>query len=417
MSEKLQQIVAMGYSKTEAQQALTVAEGDLEQAVGFLLLSDSKRGGFESIADDAKPAAKPRSTQNDRFFADIPEGEGYLPEPSVGNIYATTTGRTVSEMSMPSFSSGDGAARFSGTNDKINELVGMGYSIDEACQALKVSDGDIHQAIGFLLLGNSTKNAFLYDVSDSFSIGQDSNDAKLAAALYLQQEEERLRLQDEEDKNKRTIPMQSSGGNNVPKMVLTTESVSELGSAPFCTCVAARKFLDGGMVNAEYLNSILKEGLELFRTTNDDTTYNIEKVLQNYGGTESLGLIAPNVKLGVFKPENLQDERGLRHLLLGIRNEQTTGWEVVILDVGGSSFCITLPPKGTANKFWIIDFMARSEFNTNGAYARVHNSLLQLEESLEYVISIQGRRAGKETQNFNLFVVAKNGVHARELLL
>jgi hypothetical protein len=145
----------------------------------------------------------------------------------------------------------------------------------------------------------------------------------------------------------------------------------------------------------------------LFQKAGEKTDYNVEKVMMKFGKTQNLGLIAPMTEVGVFNPEDLKDERGLRQLLLKIRNEQPAGWQVIILEVDDNSFCICLPPKGTANKFWIIDLLARSEFKSKGAYARVHTSLLQLEESLEYVMKIKGRKARKESQKFSLHVVSK----------
>lgn len=424
MTEKVQQIVAMGYSEAEAEQALKVAGGDMEQAVGFLLLSASSRGGFEDVSavSDSKPAAQPRPVLSPDVAIDVPAFPSYARERSLADIHVPVTklSSTISEMTMPSFRnnrvSGGGSSNIS--EKKIDELMEMGYSIDEARQALKVSDGDIDQAVGFLLMGNSSRGAFMAEVTDSFSITQNSDDAKLAASLYLQQEEERLTLQGQEkEKNRPEYTMYNTihkgGGKNVPKMVVTTVGVREEGAAPFCSCVAARNFLDGGMVNAAYLNAIVLAGLALFQKAGEDINYNVDKVMLRFGKTQNLGLIAPKREEGVFQPEDLQNENGLRNLLLKIRNEQEDGWEVTILEVDDISFCICLPPKGTANKFWLMEMLARAEFKTTGAYARVHTSLLQLEESLEYVMKIKARKTRQEILDFRLFVVAIHGNYAR----
>mmetsp|Transcript_15766 Transcript_15766/g.38809 ORF Transcript_15766/g.38809 Transcript_15766/m.38809 type:complete len:132 (-) Transcript_15766:108-503(-) len=126
-----------------------------------------------------------------------------------------------------------------------------------------------------------------------------------------------------------------------------------------------------------------------------------------FGRTDDLKLVSATVKVGAFETVNLQGDGSLRHLLANIRNEQQKGWEVVILEVGDSSFCMCLPPKGSANKFWLLDSIGRPEFRTEGAYARVHVSLLQMEESLEYVMKIKGRKMGTEKLDFKLFVVKK----------
>jgi hypothetical protein len=434
LSENIQQIIAMGYSEAEAVQALNVAGGDMEQAVGFLLLSASSRGAFENVSTipDAKPPAQPRPEPTPDAMlsgfrvpnaADVFENPSYLREPSLAdiNVPMTNLSSMISEMTMPSFGSTNRGDSGGGVNEKkVDELVEMGYPVEEAHQALRVSDGDIDQAVGFLLMGNASRMLFFAEVTESFSIGQDDDDAKLAATLYLQQEEERLRLQVEQHHKQRPESamynaLHKGGGKNLPKMVITNMGVNQEGVAPFCTCVAAINFLDGGMVNASYLDSILQKGLELFKKAGEKTDYNVEKVMMKFGKSPNLGLIAPKTKVGVFKPEDLQDERGLRKLLLNIRNEQPVGWQVIILEVDDNSFCICLPPKGTANKFWIIDLLARSEFKTKGAYARVHTSLLQLEESLEYVLKIKGRKARKESQKMSLHVVTKFGDYVRAM--
>jgi hypothetical protein len=457
-SENIQQITSMGYSEAAAEKALKIAGGDMEQAVGYLLLSTSSRGGFEkgsTISDDAKPPAQPRpeptpeANYSDWGMTDAvddPEDPSYYQrESNIGDVNVPTKhfSSMISEMTNPSFASinhghsgfgsgsGNGLGLGNGEREKkVDELVEMGYPVEEANQALRVTDGDIDQAVGFLLMGESSRMAFLSEVTDSFSIAHDvahdGDDAKLAASMYLQQEEERLILQIEEHQHEHQQQKQRpeytmynakhKNGGNVPKMVITNLGVTQKGVAPFCTCVAARNFLDGGVVNALYLDSILERGLELFQQAGRKTDYNVEKVMMKFGKTQSLGLIAPKTKVGLFQPHDLQNERGLRNLLIKVRNEQPVGWEVSILEVDDYSFCLCMPPKGTANKFWIIDLRARSEFKTKGAYARVHTSLLQLEESLEYIMKVEGRKARKETQNFTLHVVSQFGDYVRAML-
>ncbi|CAJ1922637.1 unnamed protein product [Cylindrotheca closterium] len=506
--EKVEQLISMGYIESEAEQALDIAGGDLEQAVGFLMLSSSDRGGFTGESTQAaaskqadafsdyydkmpppsqpttsnlkpppqystpppRPPAKnsnnlkkpplqsqppPPAPVEDTFDALKISGMDFvpgneIPQRGFGNIsvpHMTSFRSTVSDitdmdgMRMSSSIRDDSGG---GVDDKkVMELVEMGYPMDEAEQALKVSDGDLDQAVGFLLLEKESRQAFMGDVMDSCQIGspdpksQTDGDARERANQFLREEEERERLQQEQielmrkkeqdilvsghnhhhhthEKATKTRPSYTNyqtsvnpTNKNVPKMVVTNQGAYDDGSRPFCTCIAARNFLNGGMVNSTYLNSIVKEGHSLSQRAGTTDEYNVGKVLMRFGRTGDLGLISSTVKVGAFEAENIQGDGSLRRLLANVRNEQLTGWEVVVMEVKNSSFCICLPPKGSANKFWLMDLVGRPEFRTEGAYARVHVSLLQLEESLEYIMKIKGRKMGIEKLDFKLFVVKK----------
>ncbi|KAL3931113.1 MAG: hypothetical protein SGBAC_011455 [Bacillariaceae sp.] len=489
--EKVEQLVSMGYTESEAEQALDIAGGDIEQAVGFLMLSSSDRGGFtgeptpaaaattqpEAVSDyypqTTAPIDPPAATNNlkpppqystppaerkpppkiEPQLEDTFEAMNFvpginIPERGFGNINIPmasfrSTVSDITDLDDMRMDSSNKREEEGGVDDKkVMELVGMGYPMDEAEQALKVSGGDLDQAVGFLLLEKETRQAFMGDVMDSYQIGgspnpssQTDGDARERANQFLKEEEERERLQQEQLELRRKKEEEilaghtGSGGQsksvkarpsstdyptsidpatrNVPKMVVTNQGAEDIGSRPFCSCIAARNFLNGGMVNSTYLNSIVQEGRHLYKKAGSTADFNVGKVLMRYGRTEDLGLVSSTVKMGAFETENLQGEGSLRHLLANIRNEQQKGWEVVVLEVGDSSFCICLPPKGSANKFWLLDLIGRPEFRTEGAYARVHVSLLQLEESLEYVMKIKGRKMGTEKLEFKLFVAKK----------
>ena len=109
---------------------------------------------------------------------------------------------------------------------------------------------------------------------------------------------------------------------------------------------------------------------------------------------------------------DLQHQLGVRKLLAKCRNEQPEGWQVLLLQLKADCFTICLPPKGTKNKFWYLDFVPRGKFRVPGAYARVHSSLLQMEESLEAVFTdiCDRQEINKESASFVLYsVIPLNG--------
>jgi hypothetical protein len=89
------------------------------------------------------------------------------------------------------------------------------------------------------------------------------------------------------------------------------------------------------------------------------------------------------------------------------RNQQEAGWQIILVELKNDFFCICLPPKGSANKFWFLDFCSRVVVRTPGAYALVHNSLLQLEETMEAIFKSIGQNNEVDYIPFTLYRVKK----------
>jgi hypothetical protein len=222
----------------------------------------------------------------------------------------------------------------------------------------------------------------------------------------------------------------------------------------FCAMVAASKFYQGGMVNSNFLNAIITEGIAFGNrmvvgvvrsggfggsrklTTQPpqgdyDTAWSVSRLVSTMAMTTTMGssissssrssrsnpwgdvammklveqsTTEDNPKLGIYIPSDLNHGHGLRKLLATCRNEQEgTQWQIVILEITITPSpipirdCVTicLPPKGTLNKFWCLDIQPRPCFRAPpGAYARAHTNMMQLVESLEGILKSVCRSRG-----------------------
>jgi hypothetical protein len=397
----VEELMDMGYSQTQANKALEVAHGDLEQAVGFLLMGEQSRAGFDHINESLNLGS----------LRDPSVNLGSLPEQSVtvgggnGNGHNSFAFGSDSNHARPPPPQSSTQAAPASSN--VQEMMSMGYSSQQAQQALAVSHGDLDQAINFLLMGES-RTGFLMELESSFSVNDDGD---LAFAAALQHAE----LSSNQQPHRPESAMYHASGMrndaNVPKMVATQSFLMTPEAGPFCTCMAASKFLNGGVMTSEGLNDMMQGGTELYRKTSGNSEYSIEKVLKKFGKSnlkiEAVVKGEEEPKNGVFMEHDLKHNTGLRTLMAQCRMEQETGWGVILLETQTDSFCLTLAPKGSKNKFWLFDFTPRPMFRVPGAYARVHSSLLSLEESLESILKIMSETQQREFVSFALYTIKK----------
>lgn len=369
--------MAMGYTREKASRALAVTEGDLEQAVGYLLLGDSD--AFQGVAS----------------------GEG-------------TFGLSEDTVTTPLDNDVKPGAYRMNKDDLCVVIMDMGYSRGAAMEALEASGGNLDGAVDFLLSGGSHLQLAVRR-SNSVTI---NNDAAMAALL---QEEEMKAAKGALTARSPIVPEPvpdstmyhaTSVRNEVdaPRMVLSTSFLNTEGAGPFCACAAARDFLGGGIMTADFLDDILQYGTELFRKSHG-VDMNVAQVLEKYGSSH-LNLEADTTggwpKEGVYRKDHLNDPMGLRKLLAACRNEQPAGWRVLILEVGPlENICLALPPKGSTNKFWYIDCYPRPCFRATGAHARVHTTLLQLGESLEKLLDGLMSTTKGNHETFRIHVIKK----------
>jgi UBA/TS-N domain len=456
---KVDELVAMGYSPKQAEHALAIAEGDLEQAVGFLIMEESGRLNFEGVdhAVVASSVAAAASSSPPPPLLRVP-ASGAVPTAVPLSATAPTMAFDGVVPIMPSScpptrasvtSAATKPGAYAVETDNVREITNMGYSRVMAQEALSFSGGDLDQALNYLLLvcresvaphGTSRTPWEAFQRSDSETAILD-NDATMAA-----------RLQVEEISAARaaaTAAVATNGGggprtttsrrlaptgpaivsppappesamyhsttirneSDGPRMVSSRSFLDVDGAGPFCVCITASRFLEGGVVTAEFLNEILQAGTELFRKTSN-TEMNVSRVLQKYGKS-SIGIEADltggSPKAGVHLTCDHNHAMGLRTLLAECRNSQPAGWQALILEVGPSfeHICIGLPPKGSRNKFWYIDCRPRPCLGASGAHARVHSTLLQLTETLETMMTEPLRTSSRRHENFRIHVVKK----------
>jgi hypothetical protein len=367
----LEELMAMGYSQPHAKRALDIAGGDMEQAVGYLLMGAHSQSQLDAhdLVDSMSHVAVG------------------LPEDTLAPLPTTTK---------------PGAFSVSG----VQELVLMGYSTDAARDALKVANGDMDQAINYLLMGESRSG---FQVEHSH---QSEDDVAFAIMLQTAEIDDATEATAQARRPESAMYHTTTMRNNVdvPRMVASETFLKTEGAGPFCACIAASKFLSGGVVTAEFLNEILGGGIELFRKS-DSPSWDVAKVLKKYGKS-SLNIEAiiedGEPKECMYMAHDLQHVLGIRKQMALCRNQQPVGWQVLILEIPNfESLCIALPPKGTKNKFWYLDFYPRSSFRVSGAYARVHSTLLQLEESLEAIFKGLLSSSRKEYENFKIHSIKK----------
>jgi UBA/TS-N domain len=426
-SKKIQELVAMGYPEEKCTKALHVAGGDMEQAVGFLLMGDKSQRGFEYSSEEAIASGDYREDEIDNRMGRT-EGSSMI-SPAMW----PREGNTMTPPQPPELTQTPGVYS-TGSEDLEDQLMSMGYSRNQTRQALRVAQGDLEQAANFLLMGDSRAGFVLESEGSHRSFSTTDNDAAVAAAMQEEALLEHARNNDHQPQYHQplflpptnrgepgpvapaVVPDSATGGPK-PKIVATQTFLTTPGAGPFCTCVAASRFLMGGVVSAPFFNSIMEAAIELYRksaavTANADDDA-IESIIRKYGRSH-LGIqVVTNgdddPKHGVFMPHDVQHDRGIRKLLAACRNEQKAGWQIILVAMKYDSFCICLPPKGTSNKFWFLDFLPRSNVQTPGAYALVHYSLLQMEESIESVFRTILTKQESEFGSFTLYRIKELG--------
>jgi hypothetical protein len=425
---KVTEIMAMGYTREQAIQALRVSLSDERQAVEFLLISDeSKRNllgalndhedSFSLREDDAHLGASPSPSSAGQY-------QGHSHSHAITSTGTGTSPGTGHHNSNNNRNSNNNHNRNHNHSEEqehnIGEVVQMGYSRQSAFDALRIAHGDVTQAVSFLLMGES-RNGFITN--------EELNDAALAGALQQQRGEPSAATTTTASASasasatslgRRTSLLHMPA--NIPKMVATHKSIltyprGGTPASPFCSCLAASKFLRGGTVHSEFLDDVLQSGVDMMiretETNGPLDSWGVDLVLQHCG-RQFLGITAviderkDEPKQGVFLDHDLRHTLGIGKLLATCRNEQTgSNWSVLILETSSSleTFCICLPAKGSSNKFWYFDHKPRTIFRVPGAHARVHASMQLMVESLEHIFSsIAGN---EEYQSFAVYTIQK----------
>lgn len=467
MVEDLQ---AMGYSRRNCERALKVSDYDLEQAVGFLCMGEVSQRNLEDSFGELRVNATNVATTTATTGGSVPskhvprQGGG-----STLVFGGAGVGPSVDESLHrghlpPNVAVGNVVSESNNdieTLSKEEQLVNMGYDRTHARQALQTAVGDLQQAINFLLMGESKAGFVVESEPPPSSLAVNVDTSTAATLMHTRNGDETAIYasspvpQLPSSTLKAPPVYATTTTNNVdtasaisntyysgsvlsthpssdpkPTIVATQTFLTTPGALPFCTCVCASKFLAGGIVSSGFLRGIMESGVELYRKEKAaSSSADIDQVLRKYGRSHLRiqaamhGMEGP--RQGVFMEQDLRHHLGLRNLLSLSRNQQGPGWQIIVVeletvgtrnsngtgneddDVVSDSFCICLPPKGTSNKFWFLDFLPRTNVKTTGAYALVHPSLQQLGESLESVFKTLARKNRTDFISFTLYWIKK----------
>jgi Holliday junction resolvasome RuvABC DNA-binding subunit len=145
MDNNMNELLAMGYSSTQAELALEVTQGDLGQAVSFLLLGDSTRMGFcaieEGDSDDNECQKKPAAGVAASVAAATGVGVAAAAAAAPTNIGNDDVN-----------DDDDGKPKAEDTSsESVRALLQMGYNVKDSKAALSACGGDVYQAIEYLL--------------------------------------------------------------------------------------------------------------------------------------------------------------------------------------------------------------------------------------------------------------------------
>ncbi|KAG7338904.1 ubiquitin-associated UBA domain protein [Nitzschia inconspicua] len=240
----------MGYPAHQCTKALQVAEGDLEQAVEYLLMGDGSQQAFHYSATEMFSDGGADATAQTAEAPQIDqENEDFVSRRGSFTFSLQSTHRC--ETPLPR-----------SPQVQLEEfLLIMGYSEDEITQALRVAEGDLEQAINFLLMGKS-RQGFLLDVehfssehsvqrnnmniSTGCGLGSDNPVTHIVQRVMTDGTNDirALRTNIATTRPPSSNPLPYTGPKS--KIVSTQSFLNVSAAGPFCTCFAGSRFLDGG---------------------------------------------------------------------------------------------------------------------------------------------------------------------------
>ena len=183
-----------------------------------------------------------------------------------------------------------------------------------------------------------------------------------------------------------------------------------------CTCIAltaATKFLQDPNLSAEFLESMLTEGIanyhQLMRQSSSSASsiehLSAEEVLQqpNAHSMFPLQILPGGIRQGLLS-NDFYHPMGLKALLEGIRSEQPLDqWMAILITKTPETVLLCFPPPTgrsggtttaaaattataiTTSAFWLIDSHPRPQLGVESAYAKLHPTLDALWMSLQAI--------------------------------
>lgn len=241
--------------------------------------------------------------------------------------------------------------------DHVSQLAAMGFSLDQAREALQVTSGDLELAVNHLLSDDGAVNETEYP----------SSTAALSGSM-------------------------NTRAGEVIRASFSQYTLSQGRSA--CTCIAltaAMKFLKDSDITKEFLENTIKQGVksyaELAETSNAEHM-SAEEILQSPKGKSLFPIlsIAGGVRQGVLSRDR-SHPLGLQSLLESLRREQpSTEWLVVLMTKTPETVLLCISPDSVSpSAYWLIDSHPRPQTNISTAYAKIHPDLKSLCASIEAI--------------------------------
>jgi hypothetical protein len=246
--------------------------------------------------------------------------------------------------------------------DAVAMLTAMGFEVLQATEALTICGGNIEQAANYLLTGG---------------VVSQGNNARGADHASSQ------------------IRMVHSS--------MSQYTVTQGKSA--CTCmslVAAEKFLQHSItsdpvqaVSSELLQDIVTSGVAAYQRLQSSSAgssvehLSAEEVLAA-GAFPALSLQG-GIRQGILSHDDANNPQGLLQQLTDCRS--ATGWTCVLITKTPETVLVCLPPSSTntagassTEHFLLLDSHPRpQQFDAQGSYARIHDSMQGLAQSLSSI--------------------------------
>lgn len=158
-----------------------------------------------------------------------------------------------------------------------------------------------------------------------------------------------------------------------------------------CTCIAltaATMFLKNPIINVSFLQDMINKGVENYQTLSSVSNVehlSAEEVLQKDHGQLFPLRSLDGIRQGILSNDS-QHPLGLGSLLRSIRNEESNEWITILMTKTPETVLVCLPPLSAspaAATYWLIDSHPRGHLGVESAYAKPHNNIESLIQSLE----------------------------------
>jgi hypothetical protein len=251
------------------------------------------------------------------------------------------------------------------TDEDIAQLTSMGFSVDQAREALTVANGNMEMAVNYILTGGG---------------GPPPPSITAAAA--------------EPPPRAAAVSAKADGG--LLRCSRSQYSVDQGRSA--CTCIAltaATKFLkEPGVITSQFLEDMITEGVSSYQQLIQLSSSAIEHLsaeevllkdsLRNIFPVQSL---PGGIRQGLLS-NDFHHPMGLKAILEGVRQEQPhQEWMTVLITKTPETVLVCFPPPESTgpSAYWLIDSHPRPQLGVDSAFAKMHPSLDSLWMSLQAI--------------------------------